>query len=154
VRIESADAGWAIKSVHLDGIDMTENGFDVPNLVDVHGLEVELTNRPPQVTGSVTNAQGAHAGQFVVLLFAQNGGLWKNVTQRHIALARPDQNGRFVVRTLLPGAYLAVALPGVSSFTWTDPTFLEKLRPLATAFSLADGEAKTLALTLKPTPSR
>jgi hypothetical protein len=152
VRIESEEAGWAIKSVHLDGIDMTENGFDVPNGVDVHGLEVELTNKPPQVMGGVTNAQGAPAGQYVALLFAQNRALWKNVTQRHLALARPDQNGRFVVRTLLPGAYLAVAIPGASSFAWTDPAFLEKLRPLATSFTLADGEAKTLNLSLKPLP--
>jgi hypothetical protein len=34
-------------------------------------------------------------------------------------------------------------------FTWTDPAYLEKLRPRATSFSLGDGEAKTLTLTLK-----
>src|SRR5205085_12488285 len=40
VRIKSEEAGWAIKSVHLDGLDLTEKGFDVPNGVDVHGLKV------------------------------------------------------------------------------------------------------------------
>jgi hypothetical protein len=151
VRLQSAEAGWAIKSAHLDGIDLTENGFDVPNGVDVKGLEVELTNRPPQVDGVVKNAQGTPVAEYVVLVFAQNANLWKNVTQRHLALARPDQNGRFVVRTLLAGTYLAVALPGASQTTWTDPAFLEKLRPLATPFVLADAETKTLLLQLKTT---
>jgi hypothetical protein len=70
---------------------------------------------------------------------------------RHITLARRVKNG-FDARSLPPDDYLAVALPSVGETEWLDPEFLQAVRPLATAFTLREGESKTLALRLKEKP--
>jgi hypothetical protein len=150
IALDSSEPGWSIKSVKLGGVDMTDTGVTIPNGRGVSGLEVELTNHPPEVAGMVTDAKG-NVSQYVALVFAQDPKLQQTLSGRRVVLARPDQHGRFVTDSLLPGQYYAVALPRVSPDTWTDPLFLEKLRPLATSFSLADGEAKTLTLGLKST---
>jgi hypothetical protein len=150
ILLQSLEPGWTIKSVRLRGVDVTDDGVNVLNGAGLTGLEVELTNRAPQISGVVTNAQGTPVGQYVVLLFPQNRQLWKVVNQRrHMFLARPDQNGRFVVPSVPTGDYLAVALPQASSTTWMDPAFLETLSPRATRVSLKEAESRTLNLVLR-----
>jgi len=153
IVVDSTEPSWRIKSVKLAGVDITDTGVTIPNGRGVSGLEVELTNHPPEVSGIVTDAKG-NVDQYVVLVFAQDPKLQQTLTGRRVALARPDQYGRFFTDELLPGQYYAVAVPRVSPDTWADPAFLDKLRTLATSFSLADGEAKALTLGLKPTVVR
>jgi hypothetical protein len=59
---------------------------------------------------------------------------------------RPDQDGRFKVRSLPPGSYYAIAVDYAEPGESNDPDFLERVRSKATSFSLNDGEAKTLDL--------
>ena len=61
-------------------------------------------------------------------------------------MARPDQQGGFQAKNLPPGRYLAVAVEAVEEGQETDPEFLERLRSLATAFTLGEGEQRSVAL--------
>ena len=44
--------------------------------------------------------------------------------------------------------YLAVAVDYVTEVMWSDPDYLESLRPRAVKFTLGDDESKTVPLTL------
>ena len=57
-----------------------------------------------------------------------------------------NQTGQFRVAGLPPETYLAIALPSVQGMDHLDPAFLEAQQGLATLFTLAEGERKTLDL--------
>ena len=63
-----------------------------------------------------------------------------------IRSARPDQNGRYEIRGLPPGEYLAAALDYVRENQWNDPEFLEELKSRADKFSLNESEHRQLDL--------
>ena len=94
---------------------------------------------------SGTGANGSPVSSYTVILFAQDRALWTPAT-RHIMTGRPDQQGRFRVRSLPPGDYHVVALETVEPGTWSDPEFLDTLVAGATALSLNAGETKTVDL--------
>jgi hypothetical protein len=83
-----------------------------------------------------------------VVLFAQDRLRWISAGNRYFSVGRPGDDGRFRVATLPPGDYYAIALDRADPMEWQDPEFLEGLSRQASAFSLAQGETKTLALRL------
>ena len=84
-----------------------------------------------------------------VLVFAAGAEKWFE-SSRRVKAARPDQQGQWRVKALAPGDYLAVALEYIEDGSWNDPEYLESLRAAATAFTLGEGEAQTVALKLTP----
>jgi hypothetical protein len=73
-----------------------------------------------------------------------------------IALRAPapgDQDGRFTLPAPARNDYLAIALDDVEQGAWDDPEFLRRIRDRATPFTLGEGEARALTLTLISTSS-
>jgi len=85
------------------------------------------------------------------VIFSSDPTKWID-RSRFVVLGRPTQQGRFTVSALPPDDYLAIALPSVAGLEYYDPDFLQQLRINATAFSLTEGESKTLDLKLKKRP--
>jgi hypothetical protein len=134
-----------LKSVLLDGRDITDTPIDIKGSGDVDGLQVVITNRVTEVSGAVSDAKGHPVREYAVVVFADEAARWK-WPSRFLATARPDQQGRFKIANLPPGRYLAVALDYLEEGQSEDPDYLETLRASATRFALADGETKTLDL--------
>jgi hypothetical protein len=65
---------------------------------------------------------------------------------RYIHMARPDQQGAFQVKELPPGKYLAVAVDYIEDGEQTNPETLERLRNVATPFTLAEADTTVLSL--------
>ena len=63
-------------------------------------------------------------------------------------MGRPGDDGRFKVAMLPPGDYYAIALDRTDPTEWQDPEFLDGLSRQASAFSLAQGETRVIALRL------
>jgi hypothetical protein len=147
----STPAGWSVKAVRLNGVDVTDSGIDFKRNQDVRGVEIEVTNHPASVSGSVTNNRGDVPPDYTIVIFARDEQRWTPGT-RYILTARPDQNGQFKVSSAPPGDYLAAALEYIEPGQSSDPDFLKQIRDRATAFSLGDGEARTLALKLIAQP--
>ena len=126
-------------------------GIDIKRNQDVSGIEIELTNHPASVSGTVTNSHGETAKDYTLVVFAREEQRWIPAT-RYIMVSRPDQEGRFNISSAPPGDYLAIAFEYVESGQWTDPEFLKQIRDRATAFTLGDGEAKVLSLKLIAQP--
>jgi hypothetical protein len=136
-----------VKSVRLGGADVTDSGIDVRAGQDIDGVEVELTSRVSEVSGVATNARGVPSKDYTVVLFPQDSERW-GWQSRYIGTGRPDQDGRFKVRNLPAGNYLAIAVDYLEPGEANDPEFLERVRDKAITFSLGDGETKTLDLKL------
>jgi hypothetical protein len=139
---------WSLKRVTLDSKDVTDMPIDFSK-GDVTGLEVVLTSRNPSLSGTVTTADGKPAPNYAVVIFAADTAKW-TFPSRFVALGRPNQQGRYVVRGLPPEDYLAVGVPAVQGQEWQDPEYLERLRSSATSVTLSEGDARTLDLKLVP----
>ena len=137
--------GWNLKSITLNGRDITDAPIDVA--ADVSGIEVHLTQISAEISGTVQSAKGATISDYVVVLFPSESDKW-GWQSRFVRVVRPDQTGRFTIPGVPEASYLAVALEYMEPGEEGNPEFLEKLKPLATRVSVAEGEKKTLTLKL------
>ena len=137
-----------MKAARLRGADVTDKGIECQDGEDVEGLEIELTDHPPEVSGTVSPADGEPVPGVAVVFFSQDAEQWRD--SRRLALVRPDSDGHFVVHTLPPGRYYAATSSSAFLDTeWEDPATLDRLRREAIRFSLGDGESRTLQLVFK-----
>ena len=148
IRVANAPAGWTLKSVRLNGQDITDAGAEFKAGETVSGLEVVLTNKQTRVSGTVKSASGDPAQDYTVVVFADDPQRWTVPQTRHVVGVRPDQDGRFQIRNLPAGSYQAVALEYIEQGAWGDPDLLARLKSRATAFTVGEGETKTLDLTI------
>jgi hypothetical protein len=146
-RLTGLPAGWMLKSVTHDGRDITDTPLDFKGTEELTGLQLMVSSQITTVTGTVTNDRAEPLKEYSLVVFADDTSKW-TPNSRFLASARPDQNGQFKVEKLPPGNYLAIALEYLEEGDATDPDFLGRVRDLATKFSLAEGEAKSLSLKL------
>ena len=147
-RVSNVPAGWVLKAIRLNGNDVTDSGIDIRPTEPVTGLEVVLTTKTTEVTGTV-QAGNDPATDYTVVIFSDDPQKWTVPTGRHIASARPTQEGRFQVKNLPTGTYYVVALEYIAQGDWNDPEVLERLKARATRFSLDEGEVENLNLKLE-----
>ena len=136
---------WQMKRVWREGVDVTDTPLDFST--DVDGLEIELTQRTTTVSGGVSDDRGRVALDTTVIAFADDPGKWGRHS-RFIEIARPDQQGRFTIRGLPPGRYLAIAVEYLEPGEERDPDMLEAWRQRGTPFTVSEGETRALDLRL------
>jgi hypothetical protein len=146
-RVTNMPAGWVLKAIRHNGTDITDEEVDVNPAQPITGLEVVLTTRTTEVSGTV-KAGNDPATDYTVVIFSDDPAKWAVPMTRHIASARPSQTGRFEIKNLPAGSYYAVALEYIPQGDWNDPEVLDRLRTRAERFSLDEGEVKTLDLRL------
>ena len=138
--------GWAVRAVRYRDVDVTDSGIEFNANENLADIEVEITNRLTDVSGRVTNSRGIAQKDFSVVVFPQDRDKW-TPNSRYMRTSRPDQDGRFKVNGLPPGAYYVIALDYLdTSGDWSEPDALDRLRSNATTFSLNEGETKTVDL--------
>jgi carboxypeptidase family protein len=141
-----APGGWNLKLVTLNGVDITDTPFEAKPSATVTDLEVMLTDRATNLSGSVKNSRGEIVKDYVLAIFPNNlreGA----VPTRFIRTVRPDQDGHYKTSGLPAGDYFATAVESLDQGGQFDPAFREQLKARATTFSLMDGQ--TLALDLQ-----
>lgn len=136
---------WEMKRVRRDGVDITDTPLDFAT--DVGGLEIELTQQRTTVSGGISTERGDKALDATVIVFADDPAKW-GPHSRFINSARPDQDGRFTIRGLPPGRYVAVAVEYLEPGEERDPDLLETWRRSGTRFTLSEGKSHTLDLKL------
>jgi hypothetical protein len=144
VRVNGLPAGFVLKSVSANGVDVTDEGVDIG--ADVTGVEIAITGKPTTVTGDVTDANRKPVKDYALVIFAADARRWTAPLNRFVTAVRPNETGSFTVTALPAGDYLAAVVDSLNAGQWADPDNLERLRATATPFSLSDGEAKTLPL--------
>jgi hypothetical protein len=142
-------SGWMIRAVRVDGVDVTDTGIDVRPNQRIDKIEAEITNRLTTISGVVTDDRGEQAKTCLVIAFSQNREQWLGTT-RYRGIASPDSDGRYKMTSLPAGSYYIVAVERTEPGEWQDPEFLARVMPKATAFTLADGDTRTIDLKLSP----
>jgi len=142
-------AGWFVKSVTLDGRDITDRAFDLQ--ADATTLVVVYTDRPSIVTGTVRDARGDASPSAVVLAFPVDPERWSGygTSPRTLKSVPTTRTGVYAFDNLPAGDYSAIAIDGAAMEDWTDPKTLEALARQATSLTVVAGEPRTLDLTLK-----
>ena len=150
LRTARTPPGYVLKGVFLNGQDVTDSGIAFKPGETITGVQVVLTARTTSIVGAVSDAKGQPVTDYTAVVFPDDPAKWGYMT-RYVALARPDQQGSFQLKSLPPGRYLAIALNYLEDGEQTNPDTLERLRGSATAFELADGDQKALALKIVTT---
>jgi hypothetical protein len=148
VRPQGVPAGWTLKSVTIEGADVTDTPFDFRPGHNITGVVITLTNRLTEIAGTVRDARGQAMTDYVLVAFAEDNKLWQ-APSRYVQTARPNQNGAFTIKGLPPGRYLAVAVPALENGMQNDPAVLDGLRLGAQNFSLAEGQTLNLNLQMR-----
>jgi hypothetical protein len=140
-----APQGWLLKSVRLDGRDITDTPLVFAGTEDIGGIRITVSNRTTTVSGRVIDNRGQAVKDCAVVVFAEDPGRWA-APSRFIATGRPGLDGRFKISRLPPAPYLIVALDSLEEGEASDPEFLESLRAKATRITLTEGESTTVDL--------
>jgi hypothetical protein len=134
---------WQMKRVRREGVDVTDTPLDFAT--DIDGIEIELTQLLTTVSGGVSDDRGGVALDATVIVFADEPEKW-GPHSRFIESARPDQRGRFTMRSLPPGRYVAIAVGYLEPGEERDPDVLERWRQRGTLVTLSEGETHELDL--------
>jgi hypothetical protein len=149
IRMGNVPAGWAVKSIMLEGQDITDTPYDFKPGHDIAGITVTLTDRLTDLSGAVHDLRGQVVKDYVLVVFAQDSKFWGGQS-RFVRTTRPNQDGVFSLKGLPPGQYYAVAVEALETGTQNDPAVLERLKPKGKAFSLTEGQTLTLDLSFQP----
>ncbi len=138
-------SGWMMKSVTAGGVDVTDAvlplGTRDQSLSDV---EIVLTNRITELTGTVTDSRGQPAAGYTLLVFPTDRDRWYSGS-RFFRRAAAEAAGNFSVRGLPPGDYFLAPVSGMSVLregndAWQDLEVLDLLSLRATHVTLSEGQ--------------
>jgi hypothetical protein len=140
-----APPGWTLKSVLMDGIDVT----DTPMVFgtkdqSIRGLEVVLTSRGGELSGRLTDSRGQLMTDYTAVVFATDRERWFPAS-RFLKQAKPGQDGAFSVRGLPEGEYFVAAVDRLRPDEWQDPDFLESILSSATQVTLREGQTLSVS---------
>lgn len=139
----SLPSGWAVKTITIGGVDVTDGRTSLPQGQQADG-RIVITDRIARVSGTVT-ASGQPA-KAAIVVFPADPAKW-TYPSRYVRTASSDQQGRYSISGLPPyERYLAIAADYLEDGEHNDPEFLERMREMAFPFPLAEAEARTLDL--------
>jgi Carboxypeptidase regulatory-like domain len=136
---------WHLKAVRLGSADITDVGYNVTG--DIDGLEVVMTDRETRVSGHVRGPRNQPVIDYIVVFLPGEEKTGVNQT-RFVHTARPDQQGRYQVKGLPPGQYVAGAFESLGRDGHYNPEFQKRLRAAAKPFSVKEGQELQLDLQL------
>jgi hypothetical protein len=134
--------GWNLKTVTVDGRDVTDTPIAIRSNQRVNNVVVTFTDKVNEINGSVTDVQGNAVTEYTVLAFSTNASVWRP-NSRQIATARPDQTGMFKIRNLPAGEYYVVTVDPGEQGEWFEPAYLDQHHAGAARVTLGDGDTKT-----------
>ena len=134
-----------LKQVRCRGEDYTAQAISLTGAAWVGDCALTVSREVGHVDGLVRHDAEPVAGWVVVLLPAERE---RRRIPRHTAATQTDREGRFHLRGVVAGEYLAFAVPPLDDAAYYDLDFPERNRAEAVKLTLRAGEQ--LALELKP----
>jgi hypothetical protein len=138
---------WQIKSVTLEGADITDTPYEVKPGTNVSGLEITVTKTQTTLSGVVRSPNGETVKDYVVAIFPSNLPEG-DIPNRFVRMMRPDQDGKYLSKGLPAGDYFAAAVETLEQGEQWDPAFQDRVKPRAKRFTLKEGQAVALDLEL------
>lgn len=143
----AAPPDWTLKAVLIDGEDVTDREYDFSGAQTLSDVRVILTDRLTEISGGVTDDRGRALKDYVVVLLPGEP-IDGAAATRFTRTVRPDQEGRFRLRGLPPGRYVAAAVESLEQGGEWSPLFQLRVRDVARPVVLAEGRSIELDLEL------
>jgi protocatechuate 3,4-dioxygenase beta subunit len=137
--------GWTVKAILHDGRDISDTPVEMKSGETLTGVQVVVSNQVTTVSGQLLDDRGAPLVDGTVIVFADDPSRWSD-DSRWVRAVRPDQQGRYQIKGLPPGEYLAVAVDYVEEGSWNDPEYLESIRRHGQRLTLREAEARSLSI--------
>jgi hypothetical protein len=148
LRLNNLPPGWTLKSVRLNGDDVTDSGIEFKSGQDLSGLELVVSSKQTEITGGVSASNGSPLKDYTVVVFSDDPQFWSLPFTRWVNGTRPDQEGRFRLRNLPAGSYNVVAVDYIEAGAWGDPELLDRLKSHAKRITLSEGGSERVDLKL------
>src|SRR4051812_3156155 len=142
IRSAGNARGFILKSVTVNGRDVTDTPVTLRGGETLANVTVVFTDQQNEINGTVTNEQGTALPDYTVLAFSTDPSLWRPLS-RQIMTARPDQTGKYRIRGLPRGDYYLVAVDPAEQGEWFEAAYLDEHRAGAQHLTLGDGDVKT-----------
>jgi hypothetical protein len=139
--------GWMVKTVTVDGRDISDDVFDLRSGEEIRNVEVVVTDKVSKVEGQLLDGRNQPLRDATVVVFSADRNKWFE-TSRSVRAVRPDQQGKWQIRGLPAGDFLAVALDYVEDRAWDDPEFLDGLQRYGRKLSITEGTSQSVPLKL------
>ena len=76
--------------------DTLDVPFEVRLGEPIAGLTVSMTDRPTEITGTVSDAAGRPTSEYYMFAFSTDRALWTLTWRGQVPLSSPDEEGRVV----------------------------------------------------------
>jgi hypothetical protein len=149
VQLDAGGGDWLVKSITLDGREITGEVMDLTGANAVSGIVITLTDELATVAGVLRGQDGQPVRNYTVILLPRDS-IDPAAASRWIRTVRSDGNGRFQVARVLPGRYVAAAVEYIEQAQQFAPEFQRVWRRGARELLVVEGQALTLDLTLTP----
>ena len=143
IRSGGNSRGWSLRSVTINGRDVTDTPIELRSGETVSNITVTFTDKVNEISGAVTNEQGVPASEYTILAFSTDPSFWRPQS-RQIATTRPDQTGKYRIRTLPAGEYYVIPVDPAEAGEWFEPAYLDEHRAGASRVTLTEGDVKTI----------
>jgi hypothetical protein len=142
IRPSGGTRGWNLKSVTIDGRDVTDTPVELRSAQTLANVALVFTDELSEISGKVTDQQDVPAPDFTVLAFSTDPAFWRPQS-RQIMTARPDQTGQYRIRGLPPGDYYLTTVDPAEQGEWFEPAYLDEHRVDAARLTLSNGDVKS-----------
>jgi hypothetical protein len=149
LMVTSPGAPWAIRAISVKGKDAFGSPLDL-GAEDLTGVVVTFGDTPTELSGTVRGTSAVTNVDAVVVIFPANVRSWieSGMSARRARTIGTTTTGEYRVPGLPSGEYLVAALDPNTVVDLQDPQFVNTVTRVATRVTLADGDKKTLPLTI------
>jgi hypothetical protein len=147
VRVDGLPQGWYFRGAAIGGRDVTDEPLEIQS-EDIAGVTLTFTGQQTELSGSVTDPNGAEDAAALVIVFPTDRAGWINygARPRRLRSVRVTETGTFTIAGLPPGDYYVAAVRDEAADDWQRPEFLESISAGASRLRLADGDKLTQSL--------
>jgi hypothetical protein len=143
IRLQQLPGDWALRSVVLDGADISDASTTFAAADRPPTLRVVITAGTGSVAGTVLTTERQPARGARVIVFVDDVQAWRART-RFIKTSLVGAGGRYTVTGLLPGSYRVAFVDGMEDGAWEDPDVITALRPDSMPVTIAAGTRATI----------
>ena len=143
----SPSAPWTVKSAMANGRDLLAAPLEL-STADIEGVVITYTDKSTRVSGAVRGLAAGSSATIVVFPADYKSWMANGMSQRFMRQVNPGTAGQWGAAGLPAGDYLAAAIDAADATDSQDSAWFDALARVATRLSLADGEARTVDLTI------
>lgn len=138
ITVPADAASWWPRDVIANGVDIIDGVLDLSAGASVDGVVATLTDRPTELTGSLTSGGRLAAADCTVIAIPMEPAL-RETGSRRLKVTRPGTDGIYSFRDLPAGRYVLVVLTDADPDEWQSPDFLARIAPAGVPVTVTEG---------------